>query len=113
MVGAAAASSSPDVIVEQPTTTVIQQTQPAQQAQTVPGAPAYGTTVTTLPSGCIERDVKGIKAYQCGQVWYRPYFGQSGVYYEVVSPPPVDMWNPQGAQEGQGQSQVKDQGQDQ
>jgi hypothetical protein len=78
----AAASQPSTVIVEQPSTTVIQQ--PA------PGAPAYGSVVTTLPAGCVSQNVKGIMAYQCGSTWYRPFFGSSGVYYEVVSPPPAE-----------------------
>jgi hypothetical protein len=77
----AAASQPSTVIVEQPTT-VIQQPAPA--------SPAYGSVVTTLPSGCVSQNVKGIMAYQCGPTWYRPFFGSSGVYYEVVSPPPAE-----------------------
>lgn len=79
-VGAAigAASQPSTIIVEQPSTTVVQ-----------PSAPAYGTQVTVLPAGCQSRNINGIMAYQCGSVWYRPYFGASGVYYEVVPPPPA------------------------
>jgi hypothetical protein len=81
-IGAAASSGPSTVVVEQPSTTVAQQAAPA--------SPAYGTQVTTLPGGCTAQNVHGTMAYQCGSVWYRPYFGASGVYYEVVSPPPAE-----------------------
>lgn len=77
----ASADSQPTtVVVEQPTT-VIQ--------QTVTGAPAYGTQVATLPPGAQSRNVNGIVAYEASGVWYRPYFGANGVYYEVLPPPPA------------------------
>jgi hypothetical protein len=79
---ASAASQPSTVIVEQPSTTVVQ--------QAAPSAPAYGTQVTTLPAGCTAENIHGTMAYRCGSVWYRPYFGSSGVYYEVVPPPPAE-----------------------
>ena len=82
-VGAAIDASS------QPSTVIIEQQAPVPQ-QTVVGAPAYGTQVTTLPPGCVSRNVNGTMAYECGPIWYRPYFGSSGVYYEVVPPPPAE-----------------------
>lgn len=78
----AAASQPSTVIVEQPATTVIQQAAPI--------APAYGTQVTVLPPGCTAQNIHGTMAYTNGSVWYRPYFGANGVYYEVVSPPPAE-----------------------
>ena len=47
-----------------------------------PAPTAVGTVVTTLPSGCAS--VSG--RYQCGSVWYQPYFGGNGVYYQIVAP---------------------------
>ncbi len=79
MIGAATAQPS-TVIVEQPTTVV---------QQVVPGAPPVGTQVTTLPGVCTAQNVSGTMAYQCGAVWYRPFFGANGVYYQVVPPPPA------------------------
>ena len=72
----------------QPSTVIIEQQAPIPQ-QTVTGAPAYGTQVTILPAGAAARNTNGTMAYQCGSVWYRPFFGSSGVYYEVVPPPPA------------------------
>ena len=82
-VGAAIGASS------QPSTVIIEQQAPISQ-QAVARAPAYGTQVTTLPPGCVARNVNGTMAYECGPVWYRPFFGSSGVYYEVVQPPPAE-----------------------
>jgi hypothetical protein len=31
--------------------------------------------------------VNGGNFYQCGPVWYQPYFGGNGVYYTVVPNP--------------------------
>ena len=70
------------IIVEQPPATAVQ--------QSAPGSTAYGTQVTVLPPGSVSRNVNGTMAYECGSVWYRPYFGSSGVYYEIVPPPPAD-----------------------
>jgi hypothetical protein len=79
MIGAAAAQPS-TIVVEQPTTVV---------QQGVPGVLPVGTQVTALPGVCTAENVNGIMAYQCGAAWYRPFFGANGVYYQVVSPPPV------------------------
>jgi hypothetical protein len=81
--GAAMASAN-----SQPTTVVVEQPATIIQ-QTVADAPAYGTQVTSLPAGCQSRNVNGIVAYECNGVWYRPYLGTSGVYYEVLPPPPA------------------------
>jgi hypothetical protein len=68
---AVAASSQPQTVVVQP-----------PPAAAVPAPPAVGSVVTVLPSGCAS--VGG--RYQCGSVWYQPYFGGNGVYYQVVMP---------------------------
>ena len=65
----------------QPSTVVVEQ--PAVQQ-----APPLGAQVTVLPAGCTAQNVSGTMAYQCGPVWYRPFFGSSGVYYQAVPPPP-------------------------
>ncbi len=59
-----------------PSTTVVVQPPPQ------PAPPAVGTVVTTLPSGCTTSGNR----YQCGGLWYQPYFGGNGVYYQVVAP---------------------------
>jgi len=86
-IGAAIASSS------QPSTIIVENQVPAQpsgqQAQSN-AMPQIGSQVTVLPSGAVSKNVNGILAYECRGAWYRPYFGSSGVYYVVVSPPPAD-----------------------
>ena len=70
------------VVTEQPSTEVVQQ--PTDSI--VP----LGAQVTTLPPGSQGRSVGGAQLYQCGDTWYKPYFGANGVYYEVVPPPSTD-----------------------
>jgi hypothetical protein len=99
VVGDALSSSS------QPSTVVVEQQVTQQQpawmtSQQVPGAPAYGTRITTIPAGSREKTVMGTTAYENNGVWYRPVLGESGVYYQVVSPPP-----PEGDGSGNSQGQ--------
>ncbi len=79
---ASAASQPSTVVVEQPSTTVIQQAAPA--------APGVGSEVATLPQGCQARNVNGVMAYESNGIWYKPFFGPNGVYYQVMPPPPAD-----------------------
>lgn len=51
-----------------------------------PGPPP-GTQVAILPPGCASMAVNGAQLYQCGPVWYQPFFGANGVYYTVVPGP--------------------------
>jgi len=76
-VAGAAASSAYNYTAPPPSTVVVQQAPAAP-----PAPPAVGTVVTTLPSGCTTSGNR----YQCGSVWYQPYFGGNGVYYQVVAP---------------------------
>ena len=70
------------VIVEQPPVVVVQQ--PTGSISSI------GAQVTMLPPGSQGRSVGGTQLYQCGDAWYKPYFGANGVYYEVVPPPSTD-----------------------
>ena len=83
-VGAAIASSAPPpaVYVQQPATVYVQQ--PTYVAQ---GNLPIGTQVSTVPAGSNSMVVNGTNYYQYGATWYRPFFGSSGVYYEVVQAP--------------------------
>jgi hypothetical protein len=75
-VGAAIASAA------QPATVVVQQ--PAYYS---PGYLSVGSQVASLPPGSNSMVVNGGQYYQSGPTWYRPYYGSSGVYYEVVPAP--------------------------
>ncbi len=46
-----------------------------------------GAIYVTLPAGCISPNVKGTTYYLCGNTWFQPSFGASGVYYRVVPTP--------------------------
>ncbi len=50
---------------------------------------AIGTTVVTPPasSECQHETVVGVHYYVCGTTWFRPYAGNNGLYYKVVSAP--------------------------
>lgn len=82
--GAAIADASrpATVVVQQPSTVVIQ-----QPAYAVHGHLPIGTQVAALPPGSSSMVVNGANYYQSGRTWYKPFFGSSGVYYEVVPAP--------------------------
>jgi hypothetical protein len=75
-VGAAVASSA------QPVPVYVQQ--PTYVSQ---GNVPIGTQVATVPVGSNSMVVNGTNYYQYGATWYRPFFGSSGVYYQVVPAP--------------------------
>ncbi|MDM0033683.1 hypothetical protein QTI33_16235 [Variovorax sp. J22P271] len=56
-------------------------------AYVVQGNMPLGTQVAALPAGARSMVVNGANYYQFGATWYKPYFGSSGVYYEVVPVP--------------------------
>jgi hypothetical protein len=73
--GAVAGAVSSSYYHPPPSTTVVVTPPPPPPA-------AVGSVVTTLPSGCVSTGGR----YQCGSIWYQPYFGSNGVYYQVVGP---------------------------
>lgn len=83
-VGAAIATAArpATVVVQQPSAIVVQQ--PTYVVH--PHLP-IGTQVAQMPSGAKDMVVNGVHYYQAGPNWYKPYFGSSGVYYEVVPTP--------------------------
>ncbi len=76
MAGAAIVSAS------KPTAVYVQ-----QPAVVVSGNYPLGTQFAALPAGARSMVVNGSNYYQSGSVWFKPYFGSSGVYYEVVPAP--------------------------
>jgi len=77
MAGAAIASSN---AAPYSSTVVVQQPSYATQMP-------YGTQVTVLPGNCGNATVRGVEYYQCGPNWFKPYFGNASVYYQVVQAP--------------------------
>ena len=81
LAGAAiAGASQPATVYVQPEVVV---QQPAYSSDNMP----IGTQLASLPPGSRSMTVNGVKYYQNGPTWFKPYFGSSGVYYEVVPAP--------------------------
>jgi hypothetical protein len=49
--------------------------------------PAIGAIYYSLPYGAVSTVIHGQQYYVSGSICYRPYFGNNGVYYEVVPYP--------------------------
>lgn len=79
MAGAAAASSHS--APPPSSTTVVVQEAPGTSQMPI------GAQVTVLPGNCGSATVGGVEYYQCGPNWFKPYFGNSSVYYRVVTAP--------------------------
>jgi hypothetical protein len=83
---ASAAAPPPQTVVVQPPPPVAAPPPPVAAppppgAAPPPGVAPVGSVVTTLPPGCVQSGER----YQCGSVFYQPYFGGNGVYYQVVA----------------------------
>jgi hypothetical protein len=50
-------------------------------------SPPIGATTATLPSGAVSQAVNGATYFSYGGAYYRPYYGGSGVSYQVVARP--------------------------
>lgn len=86
----ASAAAPPRVIVQQPATVYIQQ--PAPLYETPPAYPMVGnlplgSQVAVPPPGAALSVVNGDTYYRAGPTWFKPYYGSSGVYYQVVLAP--------------------------
>jgi hypothetical protein len=46
-----------------------------------------GAVYAALPAGCISPSVHGATYYLCGNTWFSPSYGASGVIYRVVPTP--------------------------
>ena len=49
--------------------------------------PPVGSSVTTLPSGAVDQNIKGTTYFVYGGAYYRPFYSGSSVIYEVVAKP--------------------------
>jgi hypothetical protein len=83
VVGAAIATSAKPPPPPSTTVVVVQAAAPAPHPGTIP----FGTEVAVVPAGSNSVVIKGSNYYQSGATWYKPYYGSSGVYYEVVPAP--------------------------
>lgn len=46
-----------------------------------------GSQYAALPPGCQSMVVNGYNYFQCGPVWYQPFMGGNGMYYQVIPTP--------------------------
>jgi hypothetical protein len=49
--------------------------------------PPIGSTVTTLPNGAVNENIKGTTYFAFGDAYYRPFYSGSSVIYQVVAKP--------------------------
>jgi len=85
----AAVSQQQAAVAQQQAATVKQQSATAQQqaaAARPAGAPAVGTIVNALPSGCMPEDKGGVEYQKCGSVYYRAAFQGNNLVYVVQQP---------------------------
>lgn len=59
---------------------------PATPAPAAGAAPAIGTTVTTLPPGCVQTDLNGVAYQRCGSTYYKPSMMGSNLVFVVSQP---------------------------
>ncbi len=84
IIGSAIANHPAPVVEQaQPQTIVVQ----APPQTVVVQGPAIGSEVSSLPPNCTNVTVNGGTYYQCGPIWYQPFFGGNGVYYTVIQAP--------------------------
>ncbi|HUL10895.1 MAG TPA: hypothetical protein VLU73_01845, partial [Methylococcaceae bacterium] len=83
MVGSAAAKS------QQQSSSTSQSAPPPSAAQPtgITSPLPMGTQLSSLPASCTNAVVKSVEYYGCGPNWFKPVFGGSGVYYQVVKQP--------------------------
>ena len=48
--------------------------------------PPVGTTVTTLPPGCVQTDLNGVAYQRCGSTYYKPSMMGSTLVFVVAQP---------------------------
>lgn len=82
VVGSAVARASTPAVVLAPAPVVVA---PAPIV-VVPAIP-IGSIYYSLPYGAQSANINGVQYYVAGGVYYRPYFGSNGVYYQVVANP--------------------------
>lgn len=85
----AAVSQQQAAVAQQQAATAKQQSATAQQqaaAARPAGAPAVGTIVNALPSGCVPEDKGGVEYQKCGGVYYRAAFQGNNLVYVVQQP---------------------------
>lgn len=83
-VGAMAGSAAAK---KQQSSSTSQSSSAASQPATINSPLPIGSQLSALPSGCTNAVVKSVEYYGCGPNWFKPVFGSSGVFYQVVPQP--------------------------
>jgi len=85
MIGSAVARANTPAYVVAPTYATSYYVAPPPVV-VAPGEP-IGSIYYSLPYGAQSANINGVQYYVLGGTYYRPYFGNNGVYYEVVPNP--------------------------
>lgn len=88
MVGSAVARASTPAVIVAPANVyaaapVVVTPAPVVMAPAVP----VGSIYYSLPAGAQSANINGVQYYVSGNLYFRPYFGNNGVYYQVVANP--------------------------
>ena len=87
MIGSAVAQANTPAVVVAPTPVYTTPYYYAPPPVVVPPAAPIGSIYYSLPPGAQSANINGTQYYVLGSTYYRPYFGNNGVYYEVVANP--------------------------
>jgi hypothetical protein len=86
-VGSAVARASTPAYVVAPTPVYAAPYYYAAPPVVVPPTAPIGSIYYSLPPGAQSANINGTQYYVAGSTYYRPYFGNNGVYYQVVPNP--------------------------
>ncbi len=87
MIGAAVAKPAPVVVAPAPIVVAPAPYVVAPPPVVVAPVAPVGSIYYSLPGGVQSATINGTQYYVYGSTYYRPYFGNNGVYYQVVPSP--------------------------
>lgn len=87
MAGMAVGAMAGSAAAKQQQSATATQTAAAPPPTSINSPLPMGTRLSNLPAGCTNAVVKSVEYYVCGPNWFKPVFGGSGVFYQVVPAP--------------------------
>lgn len=87
MIGSAVARANTPTVVVAPTPVYAAPYYVAPPPVVVAPAAPIGSIYYSLPPGVQSAYINGVQYYVLGGIYYRPFFGSNGVYYQVVPNP--------------------------
>ena len=87
LIGSAVARANTPAVIVAPTPVYASPYYYGAPPVVVPAAAPVGSIYYSLPPGAQSANINGTQYYVVGNTYYRPYFGNNGVYYEVVANP--------------------------